>query len=86
MAKSKYDYVRQFEQDDRCLLNSWMVVRIDGNNFHEFSKVKQSFPQFCFSDDLIECVSGVVIRGHVNAKTIPLDLIMALLARSLSYC
>lgn len=38
MAKSKYDYVRQFELDDRCLLNSWMVVRIDGNNFHEFSK------------------------------------------------
>jgi len=38
MAKSKYDYVRQFELDDRCLLNVWMVVRIDGNNFHEFSK------------------------------------------------
>ena len=39
MAKSKYDYVRQFELDDRCLLNVWMVVRIDGSNFHEFSKV-----------------------------------------------
>jgi len=38
MAKSKYDYVRQFELDDRCLLNVWMVVRIDGSNFHEFSK------------------------------------------------
>lgn len=38
MAKSKYDYVRQFEADDRCLPNSWMVIRIDGNNFHTFSQ------------------------------------------------
>jgi hypothetical protein len=34
MAKSKYEYVRKFEQNDSCLLNCWIVVRIDGRNFH----------------------------------------------------
>lgn len=37
MAKSKFEYVRQFEQDDRCLPNCWLVVRVDGKAFHRFS-------------------------------------------------
>lgn len=37
MAKSKFEYVRQFEEDDRCLPNCWMVVRVDGKAFHKFS-------------------------------------------------
>lgn len=37
MAKSKYEYVRKFEQNDQCLLNCWIVIRIDGRNFHRFS-------------------------------------------------
>ena len=37
MAKSKFEYVRQFELDDRCLPNSWIVVRVDGKGFHKFS-------------------------------------------------
>nr|CAG4641087.1 EOG090X0AR4 [Eulimnadia texana] len=37
MAKSKYEYVKKFETDDRCLLNTWIVVRIDGKGFHKFS-------------------------------------------------
>ncbi|KAF0299632.1 putative tRNA(His) guanylyltransferase [Amphibalanus amphitrite] len=37
MAKSKYEYVRHFELDDRCLPNSWIVVRIDGKGFHRFT-------------------------------------------------
>jgi len=39
MAKSKYEYVRKFEQNDQCLLNCWIVIRIDGRNFHRFSDV-----------------------------------------------
>ncbi|XP_072177429.1 probable tRNA(His) guanylyltransferase [Diadema setosum] len=39
MAKSKFEYVRQFETQDRCLPNCWIVVRIDGKNFHKFSDV-----------------------------------------------
>jgi tRNA(His) guanylyltransferase len=38
MAKSKFEYVRTFESDDRCLPNTWIVVRIDGKGFHKFSE------------------------------------------------
>lgn len=34
MAKSKFEYVRDFETDDTCLPHCWVVVRLDGRNFH----------------------------------------------------
>ncbi|KAJ2964306.1 hypothetical protein NQZ79_g833 [Umbelopsis isabellina] len=37
MAKSKYEYVKNFELDDSALPSTWMVVRIDGRGFHGFS-------------------------------------------------
>nr|CAG4638638.1 EOG090X0AR4 [Cyclestheria hislopi] len=37
MAKSKFEYVRHFEMDDRCLPNTWIIVRLDGKGFHKFS-------------------------------------------------
>lgn len=37
MAKSKFEYVKSFETDDRLLPNCWIVVRIDGKGFHKFS-------------------------------------------------
>lgn len=37
MAKSKFEYVKKFEQDDTCLQNCWIVVRIDGKAFHKFT-------------------------------------------------
>ncbi|XP_026815736.1 probable tRNA(His) guanylyltransferase isoform X2 [Rhopalosiphum maidis] len=37
MAKSKYEYVRTFEFEDRCLQNCWIVVRLDGRSFHRFT-------------------------------------------------
>ncbi|RUS34220.1 Thg1 C terminal domain-containing protein [Jimgerdemannia flammicorona] len=37
MAKSKYEYVKQFELDDSLLPNTWLVVRIDGRGFHKFA-------------------------------------------------
>jgi len=39
MAKSKFEYVKQFEVDDPCLQNCWIVVRIDGKAFHKFTEV-----------------------------------------------
>eukprot|EP00057_Strongylocentrotus_purpuratus_P033629 XP_792143.2 PREDICTED: probable tRNA(His) guanylyltransferase [Strongylocentrotus purpuratus] len=39
MAKSKFEYVRQFETQDKLLPNSWIVIRIDGKNFHKFSDI-----------------------------------------------
>ncbi|KAH6669374.1 tRNAHis guanylyltransferas-like protein Thg1 [Halenospora varia] len=37
MANSKYEYVKDFEQPDILLPNTWIVVRIDGRGFHKFS-------------------------------------------------
>ncbi|XP_053407447.1 probable tRNA(His) guanylyltransferase isoform X2 [Mercenaria mercenaria] len=39
MAKSKFEYVKQFESEDKLLPNCWIVVRIDGKGFHRFSDV-----------------------------------------------
>lgn len=38
MANSKYEYVRNFESEDKMLPNCWIVVRIDGRSFHKFSQ------------------------------------------------
>ncbi|KAK0731401.1 Thg1 C terminal domain-containing protein [Lasiosphaeris hirsuta] len=37
MANSKFEYVKQFEQPDQLLPNTWIVVRIDGRGFTKFS-------------------------------------------------
>eukprot|EP00117_Sycon_ciliatum_P019101 scpid63375/ scgid17432/ Probable tRNA(His) guanylyltransferase; tRNA-histidine guanylyltransferase len=37
MAKSKYEYVKQFETCEKCLRNTWVVIRLDGRSFHRFS-------------------------------------------------
>ncbi|CAG4944495.1 unnamed protein product [Colias eurytheme] len=37
MAKSSFEYVKNFEQDDALLPNTWIVVRLDGKCFHKFS-------------------------------------------------
>ncbi|KAG0267160.1 hypothetical protein BG011_008452 [Mortierella polycephala] len=37
MAKSKYEYVKEFETDDKLLRNVYILVRIDGKGFHKFS-------------------------------------------------
>ncbi|KAJ1838669.1 tRNA-histidine guanylyltransferase 1-like, partial [Coemansia sp. RSA 486] len=37
MAKSKYEYVRQFELEDRLLPSTWLVVRVDGQGFTRFT-------------------------------------------------
>lgn len=33
MAKSKYEYVKLYETDDRLLPGCWIVVRLDGKGF-----------------------------------------------------
>ncbi|EZA56804.1 hypothetical protein DMN91_000961 [Ooceraea biroi] len=41
MAKSKFEYVKDFERDDNCLPNCWIVIRIDGRNFSRFCETHQ---------------------------------------------
>lgn len=38
MANSRFGYVRDFETHDTLLPQTYIVVRIDGKKFHEFSK------------------------------------------------
>ncbi|KAL3282289.1 hypothetical protein HHI36_005477 [Cryptolaemus montrouzieri] len=38
MAKSKFEYVKSFESEDKLLPNCWIVVRVDGKSFHKFSE------------------------------------------------
>ncbi|CAH0553165.1 unnamed protein product [Brassicogethes aeneus] len=42
MAKSKFEYVKNFECDENLLPNCWIVVRVDGKSFHKFT-TKHSF-------------------------------------------
>ncbi|KAK3336763.1 Thg1 C terminal domain-containing protein [Cercophora scortea] len=37
MANSRFEYVKKFEQPDLLLLNTWIVVRIDGRGFTKFA-------------------------------------------------
>lgn len=41
MAKSRYEYVKTFEQDPQLLPSTWIVVRIDGQAFTHFCKTHQ---------------------------------------------
>uniref|UniRef100_A0A8B9ZRA8 Probable tRNA(His) guanylyltransferase n=1 Tax=Anas zonorhyncha TaxID=75864 RepID=A0A8B9ZRA8_9AVES len=36
LGSYKFEYVRDFEADDTCLPNCWIVVRLDGRNFHRW--------------------------------------------------
>ncbi|CAG0883781.1 unnamed protein product [Cyprideis torosa] len=36
MANSRFAYVRNFEKASICLPNTWIVVRVDGKEFHQF--------------------------------------------------
>lgn len=36
MAKSQYEYVKHFEQDDSLLKHCWIVVRLDGKGFTKY--------------------------------------------------
>lgn len=38
MANSRFEYVREYETDDRIMPNCWIVVRIDGKAFHKFTE------------------------------------------------
>lgn len=62
MAKSKFEYVRTFELDDKLLKNVWMVVRIDGKGFHKFSQDHNFVkPNDVAALDLMNCAARGVM-------------------------
>lgn len=38
MSKTKFEYVRTYEQNLICLKDTYIVIRLDGKNFHNFTK------------------------------------------------
>ncbi|KAK2875621.1 Glucose-responsive transcription factor [Arthroderma sp. PD_2] len=71
MANSKYEYVRNFEQSDVLLPNTWIVVRIDGRGFHKLcDKYQFQKPNDRRALDLMNAAAQAVM------KDIP-DLIIA---------
>ncbi|KAG0283779.1 hypothetical protein BGZ96_011840 [Linnemannia gamsii] len=56
MAKSKYEYVKEFETDDKMLRNVYVLVRIDGKGFHKFSQTHN----FAKPND----VRGISLMNH----------------------
>ena len=49
MAKSRFEYVRHFELPDNLLPNTYIVVRIDGRNFHKYAAFSLSSFSGCIS-------------------------------------
>lgn len=43
MANSKFEYVRDFEQDDRLLPGCWIVVRLDGKGFTKYARIQRLY-------------------------------------------
>ncbi|KAK6460967.1 Thg1 C terminal domain-containing protein [Scheffersomyces coipomensis] len=39
MAKSRFEYVREFERENHLLQETYIVIRIDGKGFHKFSQI-----------------------------------------------
>ncbi|XP_011880625.1 PREDICTED: probable tRNA(His) guanylyltransferase [Vollenhovia emeryi] len=68
MAKSKFEYVKEFERDDNCLPNCWIVIRVDGRNFSKFCDTHQ----FVKPNDLaaLELMNRAAITVLENFKEI----------------
>ncbi|PGH28154.1 hypothetical protein AJ80_00044 [Polytolypa hystricis UAMH7299] len=60
----RYEYVKNFEQPDNLIPNTWIVVRIDGRGFHKFSD-KYGFekPNDARALDLMNAAAMEVVRG-----------------------
>ncbi|KAH9893033.1 tRNAHis guanylyltransferase [Xylariomycetidae sp. FL2044] len=62
MANSKFEYVKQFEQSDYLLPNTWVVVRIDGRGFTKFcAKYGFEKPNDRRAIDLMNAAAKIVV-------------------------
>ena len=39
MAKSKYEYVKMFEDERKLTPMTWIIIRLDGKGFKKFSEM-----------------------------------------------
>ncbi|KAI8961997.1 tRNA guanylyltransferase [Daldinia sp. FL1419] len=62
MANSRFEYVKQFEQVDNLLPNTWVVVRIDGRGFTKLcAKYKFEKPNDRRALDLMNAAAKAVV-------------------------
>ncbi|KAJ1643399.1 tRNA-histidine guanylyltransferase 1-like [Coemansia asiatica] len=67
MAKSKYEYVRNFELQDRLLPSTWLVVRVDGQGFTKFtSKHEFTKPNDVRALNLMNRAAKIVVESMVE--------------------
>ncbi|RKP03755.1 hypothetical protein CXG81DRAFT_29176 [Caulochytrium protostelioides] len=65
MACTQYAYVKSFERDDRLLPNTWLVVRLDGQAFHQFSKAHQfAKPNDAAALDLMNACARSILQSY----------------------
>ncbi|XP_071037998.1 probable tRNA(His) guanylyltransferase [Parasteatoda tepidariorum] len=66
MAKSAYEYVKEFESSDVITPNVWIVVRIDGKCFHKFADTHhfKKPNDLCCLDLMNKCASNVMQEIH----------------------
>ncbi|KAI0397390.1 tRNA guanylyltransferase [Xylariaceae sp. FL0594] len=62
MANSRFEYVKQFEQNDNLLPNTWIVIRIDGRGFTKLcAKYKLDKPNDRRALDLMNAAAKAVV-------------------------
>uniref|UniRef100_A0A5S6QQL0 Probable tRNA(His) guanylyltransferase n=1 Tax=Trichuris muris TaxID=70415 RepID=A0A5S6QQL0_TRIMR len=69
MANTKWQYVRRFEHLDTCLLDTWIVVRLDGCGFKAFSD-QHDFkkPNDSRALNLMSMAAKHVMRNHKDIR------------------
>lgn len=63
VSKTKYEYVKEFEREESCLPNCWIVVRISGRNFFKFAEThKFSKPNDIAALELMNCAATTIME------------------------
>ena len=67
MSNSRFEYVKQYEIDDRILPNVYIVIRIDGRSFHSFSTLHNyNKPNDLNGLQLMNTSALHVMKEHIN--------------------
>ncbi|ODN99632.1 hypothetical protein L198_03476 [Cryptococcus wingfieldii CBS 7118] len=65
MAKSRFEYVRNYELPDPLTPNTFIVVRVDGKGFHKFSNEHDfSKPNDKRALDLMDAAAQAVLEEY----------------------
>lgn len=67
MAKSRFEYVREFERENYLLPLTHIVIRVDGKGFHKFSEFYQfDKPNDLKALDVMNLAALAVVRAYAD--------------------